>query len=405
MANAFGSNINSSLENALDLGANRANAGVGSAQNGVNYVLDYGATINGDADSMRNQARLVNAQGNALNTTAGEVKTTAGEIKTMAGRVKGLADDLTPYADDLSDKGDTLWGQGSALYDEAKDVFGQGKALVSLDPTATGLAGEFVKQYGYLSPDRYVSRAASDTQSSYDNAQGQSERELARRGVSLSSGAAQSLMQKYKQNLASALAGAKTRARQTGIDEQTKMLSTMTSAANTLYNMGNTTAQSATSMQNAGVDAKAKAAGVISDAGDLYSKAGSLESSAGQLQSSAGSLRQAAGQLYSNAASIFGDAGSLSLSYAKTVQSAYKDLADAQNAAAKYYLDAAATEVSANNGGSRGGGSSTVTSSSDFDPWESTGHSSSWWKNSLSDEAFTAMASDMAGLAAGVAAS
>ena len=56
--------------------------------------------------------------------------------------------------------------------------------------------------------------------------------------------------------------------------------------------------------------------------------------------------------------------------------------------AAKYYLDAAATEVSANNGGSaRGSGGVTVTQSpsDDWMNWKGTGHSATWNRNNNPD--------------------
>ena len=44
MANAFGGNPNSSLENMLRMGGERADAGVGAASNGLSAVLAGGVT-------------------------------------------------------------------------------------------------------------------------------------------------------------------------------------------------------------------------------------------------------------------------------------------------------------------------------------------------------------------------
>lgn len=321
---------------------------IGSTQNGVNAVLGAGAQVHSDTAKMREQAQLVNTQGNALNATAGEIKDYAGK--------------MTPYADQLGGIGDTLLGEGSALWDQSKDIFGQGGALARLDGSAGGLAGEFVRQYNLLSPDRYVSQAASDVQGSYQNAWDQMVRGNARRGVSAGSGAAGALGTQYAAMLATARAAAKTKARQMGIDEQTKMLSTMTGAANTLYNMGNAMAQSALAAQKAGANAKKGAADVLGGAADALGKAGSLQS--------------AAGQLFANAAGIFGDAARIGIGYADSVRAAYDSLSGAQQAAANYYLRNAELAM-----GRGGGGGEIVTNAPKDTGWKNTGYSSTYVRN------------------------
>ena len=329
-------------------GQGYVDAAIGSARGGLDAVLGAGAQVGSDTSKMRDQARLVNAQGDALNATAGE-------IKDYAGR-------MTPYADQLGEIGDTLLGEGSALWDQSRDIFGQGGALVRLDGSAGGLAGEFVKQYNLLSPDRYVSQAASDVQGSYQNAWDQRVRGNARRGVSAGSGAAGALGTQYAAMLATARAAAKTKARQAGIDEQTKMLSTMTGAANTLYNMGNETAQGALAAQKAGADAKKGAADVLGGAADALGKAGSLQS--------------AAGQLFANAAGIFGDAAKIGIGYADSVRAAYDSLSGAQQFAANYYLKNAGLAM----GRGDGGGTNVTTAPKDTG-WKNTGHSSTYVRN------------------------
>ena len=332
-----------------EAGQGYAKAAVGSASSGVKAVQAEEAQVRSAQSKMREQAQLVNTQGNALNTTAGQIKDYAGK--------------MTPYADQLGGIGDTLLGEGSALWDQSKDIFGQGGALARLDGSAGGLAGEFVRQYNLLSPDRYVSQAASDVQGSYQNAWDQMVRGNARRGVSAGSGAAGALGTQYAAMLATARAAAKTKARQMGIDEQTKMLSTMTGAANTLYNMGNDTAQSALAAQKAGADAKKGAADVLGGAADALGKAGSLQS--------------AAGQLFANAADIFGNAARIGIDYANTVRTAYDSLSGAQQAAADYYLRNAKLAM-----GSGGGTNVTnVTTAPKDTGWKNTGYSSTYVRN------------------------
>jgi hypothetical protein len=324
---SFGANAIDSLQNILRIGANNAKAGVGAAQSGVNAVLAGGAQIRQDTGAMRDQAHLVNTQ--------------AGKVNQSADAILKNAEGLRPIADKLKGYGDDLWGQGSALWGESKDAFGQAGALTSLDPNATGLAGEFIKQYGLLSPDRYVSRAASDVQGSFNNAQGQVERDLQRRGVSAGSGASIALRKQYSQALATALAAAKTKARQMGIDEQSKMLETMTDAASKFYGMGTSAGSLASQVQGQAAEAQKGAAGIISDIGQQISSAGSLQSNAGQL--------------YAAGANIFGSAADIEKGYLALTNDAYKGLSDAYSKAAKYYLDAADTEVRANTSGGGGG--------------------------------------------------
>lgn len=328
MANAFGTNPNNSLENALRTGAAGVQSGVNAAQNGVNVVLNGGAQVRADTAGMRDQARLVNTQ-------AGRVNDTADALAALAGM-------LAPDADALRGYGDTLWKQGNSMFEQSRDQFGQAGALASLDPNATGLAGEFIKQYGYMSPDKYVSRATSDTQSAFDNALAQQSRELARRGVGVGSGAAQALRQQLSRAKAVALAAMKTNARQQGIDEQTKMLSTMTGAAKTFFDMGKDSAQTALDAQKTGAGLREAAAGVTAKQGDILQNAGAM--------------REAVGNLFAKTAGILGDAAAAEMNWMKLADSAWQGVADAWKSAAEYYNRAASTEVSANTAGGGGGG-------------------------------------------------
>lgn len=300
----------------LDSGGGYAKGGVVAAQSGVDAIL-------GGRTPIMNQVGNINGQADALNGTADQLK--------------GAANDLRPYADRLGGMGDTLFDQGTAIMDQAKDIFGQGGALVNMDPSKGGLSAEYIKYWNSLSPDRYVSQAASDTQNSFQNAQGQADRNMARRGVSAGSGASAVLQKQYAQTLATALAAAKTKARQVGLDQQAAQLDKMVGAANTLYNMGKDTMQAGLSSQNAGVDATGKAANVVVNIGDLLGKAGNLQNEAGQL---------------------YGTAGNLYNNYLGQVNSAYSGLVNANAHAASYYGSAAGTMAGLARGGGGGGGSS-----------------------------------------------
>lgn len=329
---SFGGNAISSLQNILNGVVSRGDAGVGAAQNGVNAVLAGGSDIRKTVDAILGQAERVNGQGDALNKTAGEVKDQYAKIDPIVSALLGY--------------GDGLWNEGESLSSEAKDVFGQGKALVSLDPSAGGLAGEFIKYWQSLSPDRYVSQAASDVQGSFGNAAGQAERDLARRGVSASSGAYGALRRQLATSLATALAAAKTKARQTGLDQQASQLDRMVSAANTLYGMGNATEQNALQAKGLATSAQGKAGDLIATKGQGLATAGNLFSSAGGLQTN----------------------------YLGLINSAYGNLANAYGNAANAALGAANAELRANlSVGGGGGGSGGATQSAKAGTTQPTG--------------------------------
>lgn len=346
----FGTSAITSLQNALAQGASRADAGVGAAQAGVDAVRAGGTQIRSDTNAMRDQARLVNAQGNAVNSTAG----------TLA----SLAATLSPYADKLGGYGDDLNIIAKSLASQSNDAFGQAGALANMDADATGLAGEWLRLYNSMSPENYVSRAASDVQASAQNAKAQSERSLARRGVSVGSGASAALETQYKSTLATLQAAAKTNAWDEGVKAQGQALSDMTNASKTFYDMGTQGAAAATNALGAAADAQKGAAGVVEAQGGLLKDAGSLQAQAGSL--------------FANAASIFGSAAGVETDFLNLTQKAYAGLASAYQSAADYYARAGSVEVSANGGGGRGGVNVT---SSEGDFWENTGHSSTWWKN------------------------
>ena len=73
---------------------------------------------------------------------------------------------------------------------------------MNADPNS--LAGQYIASLRNIDPNRYVSMAASDVQSSYQNVIGQIMRDLGRRGVDASSGRAMSLQQRLNDAMAAA---------------------------------------------------------------------------------------------------------------------------------------------------------------------------------------------------------
>lgn len=329
-------------------GAGYASSAVSAAQGGVNAVLAGRSNIDANLNSLRKSAAEATAAASGMGADIDAVR-------GQAGKVNDAAAALLPYADKLGGLGDKLFGEGTSLYEKAMDIFGQGGALVRMDPSAGGLAGEFIKYWNSLSPDRFVSQAASDTQGSYQNAMGQAERDLARRGVSPSSGAYGALKSQAATAMATALAAAKTKARQMGLDLQSSQLDKMVASAERLYNMGNQTAQEALAAQNAGVGAQKDAAGVVEGAGQLYGTAGNLFGTAGQLGASQASAFTSIGSLHGQAANIENQ-------YLQTLNTAYRGLSEANSSAASFYNNLIGT---LSRGGGGGGGGGKTTSSGD----------------------------------------
>lgn len=323
-----------------------ADAAIGAAAGGVNAVLAGKSNIDANLGFLRQNAAAATAAANGMGADIAAVR-------GQAGKVNDAADALLPYADRLSGLGDQIFTQGSGLYDKAMDVFGQGGEIVRMDPSAGGLASQFINYWNSLSPDRYVSQAASDTQASYQNAMGQAERDLARRGVSPSSGAYGALKRQGVMAMVTALASAKQKARQMGYDLQSSQLDKMVAAAERLYGMGNQTANEALAAQNAGAGLQKDAAGVVQGAGQLYGTAGNLFGTAGQLGASQASALTSAGGLYGQAASIENQ-------YLSTLNSAYGNLSQANTAAASFFSNLIGTLSR----GGGGGGGAKVTSSS-----------------------------------------
>lgn len=355
----------SSWKNTMRAGEAQITNALSTAQQGVGVAGAGAGAMRGDAASMRQQANLVNTQGNAVNRDADALA--------------ALVPKLDPYAQKLGGYGDDLAALAQMYLGESKDAFGQARALALQDPNATGLAGEYLAQYSYLSPDRYVSRAASDAQSSIDNARAQNERNLARRGVSVGSGASAASSQLQAMKEAAVLAAAKTLGRQMGIDERGKWINQMTAAADTMYNWGLKQGEAARGALGAAGDAQKGAAGVIAQQGSMLGDAGKL--------------RATAGQLFASAADIFGGAAKIEGGATDLELSALKSLESAQQSAAQYYLNAGAQGMRGGGGGGRVGVTSTPEAP---DYWEQTGHSSSYWKNNLSDDDFAAMAQEAA---------
>ena len=248
-----------------------------------------------------------------------------GDIDSAISSMRGDAGAMEGIAGSLQDKGDAMFESGTKVTDQALETLGTGLGFINMDSSASPLVAEALKLYGNFDPNQYVATAAQDVQSAQDNQRGQTERGLARMGVSPSSGAAMSARSQLDKYYAAAKAAAMTRARQAGLKDQASVFqSLLANNANTFLQTGGQLASIGSSMRAQGASALGTAGNLLGDAGRLY-----------------------------------GTAGSLSLDYGKNLASAYNALAGTQINQANVTSNTENIRVSALKGGS--GGTSTNT--------------------------------------------
>ena len=292
---AYQRQADSALQGAL--GA--AQGAIGAADRAYNNAQGQISKVNKFAGEAADSARGI---GNAITN----VNRTAGEVKGQAALINQSANALSPFINTLGQQGNQIYQQGLDLYQQANPYLAAGRDILNLNTNAGGLTGAYLDALLAVDPDRYVSMAAGDVQASWANAQGQMQREMSRMGVDAGSGKYMAQMQMFSQGLAAALAGAKTRARQVGINEK---LSAMQGAMGVGQQLGATGA----SMAGAGIQAQAQGAGVTGQAGSLQATQGQLQAQAGGVMAQAGSLEAQAGQLAGVQANAYTAAGQQTL--------------------------------------------------------------------------------------------
>lgn len=307
----------SAAENAL-------NQMISAAQNAVNQVGQNNQQLNNQVNA---NIGAMGDQADRMNQVAGQIGQQAGSVSDWAAKVGQTAESLTPYAQSLQDYAQKVFGQGQTLVD-------QGSAILGTWGNFAPLVGQYIEALKSLSPDRYVSMVAHDVQSSYQNAQGQNQRALSRMGVDPSSGAYQAQKAQWDQALATALAGAKTRARNQGLTEQITQLAQGLGVGSNLAQAGASIGTQGAGVMGQAGDLLGQAANVITSQGNLYGTAGQLDQAAGQLMGTqadvyqgSGALQQAAGQLALN----------LGAQTQQQVIAAQELLQDALGSAASYY--------------------------------------------------------------------
>ena len=311
---------------------------VGSANEGLQAILAQGGQNQADIQAAREaagkidsaitnvnaQAGLLNEQAALINKQSNLVNQDADKLDALGNRVLAETDALKPYADQLNQYAGQLWNEGTSIFGEGQNLVDVGNGLMNLDENMGGVVGAYIKSLKGLSPERYVAQAAADVQGSFDNAKGQLARETSRSGLKLSGGAALAQKRLLAQTYAATLAGAKTRAWQTGATEQLNASRTALSDAMALLKQGTDTQAQGAQVQQGGVSAADAAAGVQANVLSGKAKAGDLQTQAGQLKTQAGQLQKSAADVQAQAGTLYGDAGDLaakqSAAYAQAAQ-------------------------------------------------------------------------------------
>lgn len=317
-----------------------ADAYSNAAENSLNQMINAakGAISNvgsGNAalqEAVNGHITNMNTQGDKMSAVADNIGKQAGVVSDYAGQISNVAQSLTPYAQAMKDYANSVYGQGQTLVD-------QGNQLLGTWSNFAPLVGKYTSALGSLDPNNQVSMAAHDVQNSFQNTQGQNARALSRMGVDPSSGAFQAQKAQWDQALATALSGAKTRARNKGLQEQ------ITALAQGL-GVGSGLAQAGAQIGGQGTNAMTQAGDLLGGAANILNQQGGLLGTAGQMESTAGSLMNAQAGVYQNVGSLQQAAGQLALNLGATTQEqtlkAQSLLQDALGSAASYYNSQAA---------------------------------------------------------------
>ena len=201
------------------------------------------------------------AVGSAVASAASQVTASEEAARAAAAAIEGRAKEvassaykLDPHIDNLSNASKQLLNYSNELY--------------TMDADPNSLMGQYISSVKAIDPDRYVSMAASDVQNSFSNVEGQMQRAMSRQGMTSSAKAA-ALQKNWGVALASALAGAKTKARQTGITERLNALKESLGMANEMQKQAVDQETAAVSARVAQTDALAKAGNLTTAAANI----------------------------------------------------------------------------------------------------------------------------------------
>lgn len=244
-------------------------------------------TVSGDMNLAAAQSNadmnVARSAGAALTETAGQLGGFADNVMQTAGEVGETADIFKQFA--ASMERDAVFARANAL-----PWLDAGKDLLSMNPNAGGMAGEFARLYNQMSPDAMAASAATSTRKAADVAQKDLLMSLARRGISAGSGAVAAALGKIKEREEASVAAMMTAARKTGLSLQADALKSGFAMALEASGMGKAFSDEAINATMAASDAQGKATAALTSKGSLEAQAANIVSTQGNMYAAAGNL-------------------------------------------------------------------------------------------------------------------
>lgn len=259
-------------------------AAVGAASTAAAQNLQ---TVSGDMNLAAAQSNadmnVARSAGAALTETAGQLGGFADNVMQTAGEVGETADIFKQFAASMEQ--DAVFARANAL-----PWLDTGNALLSMNPNAGGMAGEFARLYNQMSPDAMAASAATSTRKAADVAQKDLLMSLARRGISAGSGATAAALGKIKEREEASVAAMMTAARKTGLSLQADALKSGFAMALEASGMGKAFSDEAINATMAASDAQGKATAALTSKGSLEAQAANIIATQGNMYAASGNL-------------------------------------------------------------------------------------------------------------------
>ena len=303
-------------------------SGGDQVQQEITNINNSAGQIGRDADAIRSAADLTGSFVPLISNQAGAVNDAAIGLRGNADDIRNLVQGLTPYEDQMKSYASQLWDQGTETYNRGVGFYDNAEALLAMDKSVGGLVSQYIDIINGYDPTLKVEQAATDTALAHKNANDAMTRDLARRGINGSSGAAIAARQNLAATYEAALAGAKTTARNQALQDQKVALDDAMRHVMELAGQGDSTTRSGAEMQNAGQGALRDAEGVRKDMIAGQGEAANIDKAAADLFNSAGELFGTAAGVAGKSGELYGTAGNLTSNQADL----YKKAADALNA-------------------------------------------------------------------------
>lgn len=268
-----------------------ANRLVQAGESAVGSAVNAAA---GNLDTVKGMVNLSNAQvgadlnaarsaGAGLTDTAAQVGGYADKVDKSASEVGAQADIFQQYAEGM--QRDAVFAQANAL-----PWIQTGNDILSMNPNAGGMAGEWSKLYKQMSPDSMAAGAATSTRKAATVAEQSMLQSLSRRGVSAGSGAVAAALGKLNDRVESNVAAMMTAAHKAGLTMQSDALKNGFVMALQASGMGEQFADEALAAEMAATDAQAKATSALTTQGSLQAQAAGIVATKGNLLNAAGNL-------------------------------------------------------------------------------------------------------------------